>query len=227
MLSILDNPIWNALSTGSASHALGNQRVKYMQRDKGIFVGFKTYHRDEWRDLETWLPEQSQVILFASEKVDIPTIWKIKAHRPLLQMVYESTDIPVPTENPMATPLFHRDIPAMLDLTALTNPGPFFNKTIELGYYEGIFVQERLVAMAGQRLHPDPYVEISAVCTDPDFVGKGMAAELVRNQVRRILSESKVPFLHVNTDNYGAIKLYEKTGFRPRKEIWVYFLEMG
>jgi len=223
--SILDNPIWAALNTGSASHALGNGRVKYMQRDKGLFAGFKSYHQDEWTDLDEWLPEQSQIILFVGEEVVIPANWEIKAHRQLLQLVYDSNELPIAPENPRATPLSHSDIPAMLDLTRRTNPGPFFSKTIELGYYEGIFFAEKLVAMTGQRLQPDPYVEISAVCTDADFVGKGLAAELVRNQVRWIVSKSKVPFLHVNTDNHRAISLYEKIGFRLRKKIWVYFLE--
>ena len=31
---------------------------------------------------------------------------------------------------------------------------------------------DELVAMAGQRMQPDPYTEISAVCTHPDhFIG--------------------------------------------------------
>lgn len=225
MSSILDNPIWNALITGSKHHSLGNDRVRYMQRDKGLFVGFKTYDADDWQDLDEWFAAKSQIILFTATEIPIPTAWTTKAHRQLLQMVYESGDVPESKESPRACPLADKDVPAMLTLTQLTQPGPFFSKTIELGYYEGIFDQEKLVAMTGQRLRPDPYVEVSAVCTHPDFVGKGLAAELVGNQVRCLVSEAKIPFLHVNTDNHGAIKLYEKVGFRKRKEIWVYFLE--
>ncbi|WP_035456424.1 GNAT family N-acetyltransferase [Algoriphagus terrigena] len=222
---VLDNPIWNALITGSSDHALGNDRVRYMQRDKGLFVGFETYSAAEWLDLDGWFPPHSQIILFTAQEIPIPSTWKIHAHRPLLQMVYETIDAPAPGKGPRAVPLADKDIPAMLDLTARTNPGPFFSKTIDLGYYEGVFEEDRLVAMTGQRLRPDPYVEVSAVCTDPDFAGKGLAAELVANQVNCILTESKIPFLHVNTTNLGAIKLYEKVGFRVRREIWVYFLE--
>jgi GNAT superfamily N-acetyltransferase len=223
--SVLDNPIWSALTSGSAVHALGNESVKYMQRDKGLFVGFSTYQEREWKDLEEWLPDQSQIILFTAEQVHVPANWQIKAHRQLLQLVYDSVEPPVATDKPRTTPLSHRDIPAMLDLTSRTNPGPFFQKTIELGYYEGIFAGEKLVAMAGQRLCPDPYVEVSAVCTATDFVGKGFAAELVRSQVRYIMGKRKNPFLHVNTYNDQAIRLYEKIGFRLRKKIWLYVLE--
>lgn len=222
---VLDNPIWNALITGSSDHALGNDRVRYMQRDKGLFVGFQTYSAAEWLDLDGWFPSQSQIILFTAEEIPIPANWEIKAHRPLFQMVYEPTDSAAPKRGSRGMPLVDKDIPAMLDLTARTNPGPFFPKTIELGYYEGVFEADKLVAMTGQRLRPDPYVEVSAVCTDADFTGKGLAAELVANQVSCILAESKIPFLHVNSTNYGAIKLYEKQGFRLRREIRVYFLE--
>lgn len=225
MSSILDNPVWSALNSGSKKHSLGNDRVRYMQRDKGLFVGFQSYLEEEWNDLEKWLPKSSPIILFTPGEVTIPKIWDVKLQRPISQMVYGSSEIPSPEEKPRAIPLIEKDIPAMLALTALTNPGPFFSKTIELGYFEGIFVGDNLASMTGQRLQPDPYVEVSAVCTHPDSLGKGFAAELIRNQIRKILGESKIPFLHVYPDNFGAIKLYEKLGFRLRREMRVYFLE--
>lgn len=225
MNSILDNPIWNALNSGSKTHSSGNDRVRYMQRDKGLFVGFQTYSAAEWKDLDGWFSKGESIILFTPEDLEIPATWLLKVKRSILQMVYASPEMPAIGQNAKAIPLAEKDIPAMLHLTSLTQPGPFFSKTIELGYFEGIFEDGKLVAMTGQRLHPDPYVEVSAVCTHPDFVGKGMAAELLGDQIRSILSESKIPFLHVEKNNFGAIKLYEKLGFRLRKEINVYFLE--
>ncbi|OOG72226.1 GNAT family N-acetyltransferase [Algoriphagus sp. A40] len=225
MPSTLDNPVWNALNSGSDKHSEGNGRVRYMHRDKGLFVGFRSYSEEEWNDLEKWLPNGSPIILFTPGEITIPKIWDLKMQRAIAQMVYESTEMPARKENPRAIHLGEKDIPAMLALTSLTNPGPFFSKTIELGYFEGIFVGGNLASMTGQRLHPDPYVEVSAVCTHPDYLGNGFAAELVRNQIRRILGESKIPFLHVYPDNFGAIRLYEKLGFRLRKEMRVYFLE--
>lgn len=225
MHSILDNPVWNALNSGTKKHSQGNDRVRYMHRDKGLFVGFQSYDDEEWGDLEMWFTKGSPIILFTPGDVTIPKSWEVKMQRPIAQMIYESTEIPVQEEKSRAIPLLEKDIPAMLDLTSLTNPGPFFSKTIELGYFEGVFDGQSLVAMTGQRLQPDPYVEVSAVCTHPNHLGNGFAAELVRNQIRRILGESKIPYLHVYPDNFGAIRLYEKLGFRLRKEIRVYFLE--
>jgi ribosomal protein S18 acetylase RimI-like enzyme len=225
MSNSLNNPIWVALNTGSATHAEGNDRVKYMHRDKGLFVGFKNFDEDAWKDISDWLPEDSQIILFTAETVNIPPAWEIKANRQILQMVYESNEPPDSSEDTSIVSLSSRDIPAMLDLTARTKPGPFLSKTFQLGHYQGIFDGEKLVAMSGQRLRPDPYVEISAVCTDPGYVGRGFAGELVQNQVRCILAESRVPFLHLNADNYRAIKLYEKIGFRLTQKILLNILQ--
>lgn len=225
MTSVLDNPIWNALNSGSKDHARGNARVSYMQRDKGLFVGFDSYTSDAWADLDLWFHKGDSIILFTPGEVAIPESWTIKLQRPISQMVFDSTKASAPEDNPRSVPLSASNVPEMLALTALTNPGPFFTKTIELGYFEGIFQGGRLAAMTGQRLQPDPYVEVSAVCTHPDFLGNGFAAELVLNQIQCILGESKTPFLHVYPDNFGAIKLYEKLGFRLRKEMRVYFLE--
>ena len=79
--------------------------------------------------------------------------------------------------------------------------------------------------MTGQRLQPDPYTEVSAVCTHPDHTGKGYAAKLISSQIHKITAVSRIPFLHVFTDNRAACKLYEKLGFRERKQMLVYMLE--
>jgi predicted GNAT family acetyltransferase len=110
-------------------------------------------------------------------------------------------------------------VPAMLALTKLTNPGPFAERTIDFGNYEGIFKHGELAAMAGFRTQPSPYIEVSAVCTHPDHHGKGYARQLVRRKTQQILTTAGFPFLHVRNDNYTAIKLYQKLGFVIRTEI--------
>ncbi len=71
------------------------------------------------------------------------------------------------------------DVPEMVALAELTKPGPFGTRTRELGEYLGIRKTKRLVAMAGERLHLPGYTEVSAVCTHPDFQGRGYARELM------------------------------------------------
>ena len=83
----------------------------------------------------------------------------------------------------------------------------------------------KLIAMTGQRLQPDPYTEVSAVCIHPDYTGRVYAAKLVRSQISKITAGRRIPFLHVYADNTAACKLYEKLGFQARKKMIVYFLE--
>lgn len=111
------------------------------------------------------------------------------------------------------------DVPEMLDLVARTEPGPFRPRTIELGTYVGIRDQGNLVAMAGERLRLPSWTEISAVCTDHAYRGRGLATRLLRTVVSGIRVRGEVPILHASADNANAIRLYENLGFRIRRRI--------
>ena len=113
----------------------------------------------------------------------------------------------------------------MIALTQLTEPGPFLQRTIEFGNYKGIFSSEELVAMAGQRMHPYNYVEISAVCTHPGYTGNGYARSLMNDQIRKIVEEGNIPFLHARDDNKHAIELYKRIGFTVRAEMNIHVLQ--
>lgn len=107
----------------------------------------------------------------------------------------------------------------MLNLIAIAQPGPFLPRTIEMGQYWGLRQDGQLVAMAGERLHLTGFCEISAACTHPDYRGRGYGSRLTTKVAETIIARGEIPFLHVAPTNEVARKIYEKLGFRLRKEI--------
>jgi predicted GNAT family acetyltransferase len=107
----------------------------------------------------------------------------------------------------------------MLDLVAHTQPGPFTRDTRLLGTYLGIRRQGSLVAMAGERMHPEGWTEISAICTDPAVRGQGLASRLTAAVAHGIRERGDAPFLHVAASNVNAVRLYEAIGFVRRREV--------
>ena len=125
----------------------------------------------------------------------------------------------VPAVDAKAVRLGDRDVPEMLALAERTQPGPFRPRTIEMGRYLGIRRDGRLVAMAGERVHPPGWTEISAVCTDEAFRGQGLASRLVLAVAAGIRERHETPFLHATATNVTAIRLYERLGFRLRRHV--------
>ncbi len=154
-----------------------------------------------------------------------PADWSVLREMPGVQMVWDrfhhEAKSPMGTEQPSGSPrpLGERDVGDMLALVAEAQPGPFLPRTIEFGGYLGIRRHGQLVAMAGQRLRPPGYTEISAVATHPGHRRQGLAELLIRAVVASVLGRGEVPFLHASADNTGAIRLYERLGFTLRRQV--------
>jgi predicted GNAT family acetyltransferase len=128
-------------------------------------------------------------------------------------------------EEPEAVVLGPDDLPEMIALTALTEPGPFRSRTIECGRYLGVRRDGELIAMAGERYQLPGYIEISAVCTHPDFRGEGLATRLIRAVAAGIEAAGARPFLHTGATNTNAIRLYERLGFTVSNRMSVTIVE--
>lgn len=224
MKKILDNPAWHALRTHN--RALGNvqEGSAYFRPEVSPFVAVEGPALEGLAALHNAIPFDNNVIFVSNENVEIPRPWQLLAAVPGYQMLYHGPAYPG-SDGPVTMPLALAHVPEMIALTSLTAPGPFSEETIRFGHYEGIFDDGKLVAMAGQRMHPEGYAEISAVCTHPDHLGKGYARHLLLRQVNRIQRNSEQPFLHVKADNARAIGVYESLGFEIRTEIYFYVLK--
>jgi ribosomal protein S18 acetylase RimI-like enzyme len=160
------------------------------------------------------------VVLFCTEPPSPPPGWTLIRGGLLAQMVCLEPKALAPvalTLGEELRPLTAADVPEMVALAELTEPGPFRQRTIELGAFFGIFHSGRLLAMAGQRLHLPRFIEVSAVCTHPDARGRGYARMLIGIVMEEIHQRGKTAFLHSFADNHGAIRVYESLGFTQRR----------
>jgi ribosomal protein S18 acetylase RimI-like enzyme len=171
----------------------------------------------DWRDAAGLVPPGTNAAI-VHVGLDVPETWKIVREFDVVQMIGAHVH---GVDEPEAMFLNAADVPEMLELTRQTNPGPFLDRTIELGDYLGIRRGGELVAMGGERLHFDGWTEISAVCTAPTHRGHGMASRLVGALIADIQRRSERAFLHVLTTNTSAIRLYEKLGFRERRRLTI------
>jgi predicted GNAT family acetyltransferase len=167
--------------------------------------------------LRTLVGPGEVALLFRGE-LTVPEHWEVLGTFVGVQMVWPVDSAPDAIDEEIIT-LDRKDVEEMMSLTQRTKPGPFATRTVELGTYLGIRRHGRLVAIAGQRAKTASHVEISAVCTDGDFVGQGMGRALVEAQIAIILAEGMTPMLHTSAENARAIALYEYLGFHHRRNV--------
>jgi ribosomal protein S18 acetylase RimI-like enzyme len=218
---LLDNPIWSALSSEQAYLAQTHGLAKRFPRDVAPFGAMAGQSAAEYRALSEILAGDTAA-LFLDAPPTLPAGWSMVLRGEMYQMVF---DAPPPVA-PVFPELTAADVPEMLALTKLTQPGPFLPRTIELGSYFGIRESGALVAMAGERLHLTGFTEVSAVCTHPDFRGRGYSNALMSAVISGIMRRGETPFLHVKTDN-PAVALYQNLGFQVRSQLHLAVIKYG
>jgi predicted GNAT family acetyltransferase len=210
----LDNVIWSALTSHQAALGEGGARARRFRPEFASFAALAVASEAAFEDLAGLMTAGEAAVLLGRTDFDPPpALFEVVARRDVLQMVGPASASPVAT--PMM-PLGPDDLPEMLALVDLTQPGPFGPRGAELGRFVGVRVGGRLAAMAGERMHLSGYTEVSAVCTAPAFRGHGYARDLIIAVSTAIVARAETPFLHVFDDNRPAIALYEKIGFTVR-----------
>ncbi|MFC9897327.1 GNAT family N-acetyltransferase [Nocardia sp. NPDC127579] len=210
----LDDPVRASLRGQHREFATWVGRVGRYDPRVARFCGHPPVLDDrDWADLAALVGPGGAAALRGGGHVPPPG-WTIVREFGSVQM--DGSGLAV-SADPELVVLTAADVPEILELIARTDPGPYAPRTIEMGAYLGVRVDGRLVAMAGERLHPPGWTEISAVCTDAEFRGRGYASRLVRAVGAGIRARGEIPFLHALATNTTAIRLYESLGFTVRQ----------
>jgi ribosomal protein S18 acetylase RimI-like enzyme len=212
----LDNPAWCALTGPQADLAERYGRAARFRTDVCPFAAMPSEVDEEaWADLATLAGGPGSTVVIVGPERFPPAGWT--AVMGLAGVQFNGADLVV-APDPDALVLGPDDVPEMLDLVERTQPGPLRRSTVAMGTYLGFRdASGVLVAMAGERMRPPGWTEISAVCTDPAHRGRGLATRLVRAVGAVIRARGDVPFLHTTHSNVSAISLYEAMGFVRRR----------
>lgn len=213
----LDRPVWSALTSRQAGIARGDRQALAFDADYGLFAATADAAPPSLAALAALIHQGGQLAVVETDAP--PPVPGTTATSSLLwQMVV--VDLKAVGGPGLDTqPLTEADAAEMQALSALTRPGPFFRRTHELGDFVGVREAGRLVAMAGERMKPEGFTEVSGVCTHPDHRGRGYAGALMSLVAARILARGETPFLHAYAANTGAIGLYQALGFALRREM--------
>jgi ribosomal protein S18 acetylase RimI-like enzyme len=213
----LDNPVWASLTSRHAALAERTDGAARYPADIAPFVGVAQGDARAAAAVER-IVTAGELVCFVGAAPPLSTSWRIEEAVPIAQMVRDAR-LAVP-EGPEAVPLASdKHLADMLALTALVYPHYFRPRTIAMGRYVGIYDGDRLAAMAGQRMHCDGHREISAVCTHPDYLGRGHARRLIALLTNDILDRGELPFLHFSHANTRAKALYVGLGFTFRADV--------
>jgi GNAT superfamily N-acetyltransferase len=208
------NPVLPSLQTRQRHFALyAGSACKY-HTDVAPFAAISEHGPEAMRDLHSLLAPGEIIYMMGAPPPIVPGL-KFHGTHPGVRMAF-SEDAPLPElpPHPFAIEtLSCAHASEMLALIHVAFPGFFRVRTCEMGRYYGVRVDGRLVAMAGERMSFDRYVEVSGVCTHPEHRGRGHAAALISRLLADHRRDGSLPFLHTGADNHRAIVLYERLGF--------------
>lgn len=213
----LDRPVWSALTSRQAPLAVGDARALRFDPAYALFAAAGDASPDSTAALGALNSSLNGMGLVETGPMPLPPGARVRAQAECVQMV--ASTLTAGGKTVAFEPLGEADAAEMLALATLTVPGPFFERTYRLGDFIGVKQDGRLIAMAGERMKPDGFTEVSGVCTHPDFRSRGYAGALMRVVTQRILERGEQAFLHAYAANTATIALYETLGFSVRTTV--------
>lgn len=242
----LDNPVWHSITESDETFSFSgnNDTIRLYNPDYCPFGGLSdsndpTVVHDlthvnsltDVADLNDFNNNQDVIEAYAShlnsffivgQKPILPETLKIQSELVCLQMVATGR-ISIEKRDEIVQ-LTTADHEALIELVNLVQPGFFKDKTPFMGDYFGIFKEDKLIAITGERMKMNGFTELSAIITHPEHTGKGYAKQLIAQVADHVYDQQRTPFLHVTETNVGAIGLYEKMGFKTRRKMSFWYI---
>jgi ribosomal protein S18 acetylase RimI-like enzyme len=211
----LDNPVWHSLTEQHQAFGISYGSARFYHPDYCPFGGL----RDDENGLGNWVEYAalSDNFFIVGARPSLPNGLSIKREVICLQMILEKKIEGKVSEAIIQLNNDHKD--ALFALVNEVQPGYFRKNTQQLGNYYGLFKGAKLVAVTGERMCLNGFVEVSAIVTHPDHTGRGYAKQLITHTVNEIRERNCTPFLHVVENNARAIGLYQQVGFTIRRSI--------
>jgi ribosomal protein S18 acetylase RimI-like enzyme len=219
----LDQPIWTALTTRQRALAEGDGLARRYPVAITPFADMTDMSPRGFAALGDLMLGSEIAVLFTPDPVRAPDEFKVVLAETGEQMIGAPAEVAAGGVEILT--LGAADATDMMALTTLTRPGPFSPRTHELGTFLGIRIGGQLVAMAGERMKPADYTEITAVCVHPAHRGRGYGQILLSAISRQILARGEIPFLHLFTSNASALALYRRQGMEIRRRLHVTVLQ--
>ncbi len=213
----LENPIWAALTSAQAHLATGMGDAQGYRPEVAPFAAVP--HDGMALDAASCAKLPPDVFFLAA----LPALadgFELAPLGGVTQMVYSGAPIAAPGAADGVEVLSLEGCDE--DMVALTDaafPGYFRRRTGIMGRYIGIRDGVRLVAMCGERMDLGNLRELSAICTHPEYRGRGYADLLMRHTMHAMQQQGVVPFLHVGAANLRAQALYKSLGFVITREL--------
>lgn len=217
------NPVLHSLQTRQRRFALSAGSACKYHTDVAPFAAVSERTPEAMRDLHSLLAPGETIYMMGLRNspptATIPGL-EFGTPYPSVQMAFpENAALPELPRGIDIHPLSCANASEMLALIEVAFPGFFRIRTCEMGAYYGVRVDGQLIAMAGERMAFDRYIEVSGVCTHPGHRGHGYAAALITRLLADHRRDGWLSFLHTGATNHRAIALYERLGFALSHEI--------
>lgn len=185
----LDNPVWFSLEETHKNFAINYQVVKFYHPDYCAFGGFINTDKtaigiDEYAKLTNNFYVVGNKPIFTNRiQINKELVCNQMLLDRLINIEITEQIIELQTINHKAD---------LFNLVNFVQPGYFKNNTVDLGNYYGIYKQDKLVAVTGERMKMNNYTELSAVVTHPEHTGKGYAKQLLCYASNKNLTKTKL-----------------------------------